>query len=138
MSIQLTETSYIEAFWIIGWGRGDWLATLYRDTPDSPWQAKYRFRYYEGPKVWDGKDRKSWYDLDFTNSNYTAEEITAKFDEVALKLVKQMRQDMPGRSVKLIKRVIRGGYERFDAEFAKTGFAHKLVVPFAKGPAGAQ
>jgi hypothetical protein len=120
--IALTDTSYIEAFWIVGWGLGDWFAVVYRDTPESALIAKCRFRYYESAKVWESGDRKSSYSI--TPTGVTADALWAK----------QIRQDMPGRTVKLIARRVRGDAKQFTDEFMKTGFAHTLVVPDAKGP----
>ena len=140
MSFTFTDQSYIEAFWLIGWGVGDWLAVVYRDTPESPWQAKYRFRYYKSAKVWDSDDVKSWYDIKTNDSDpaaraaTTGDELAAAFDKVAALMAKEMRRDFPGRSVKLIKRVIRGDMKRMMDEFMKTGFGHKLVVPYAAEP----
>jgi hypothetical protein len=134
--IALTDTSYIEAFWIVGWGLGDWFAVVYRDTPESALIAKCRFRYYESAKVWESGDRKSSYSI--TPTGVTADALCDKFDQVAAMLAKQIRQDMPGRTVKLIARRVRGDAKQFTDEFMKTGFAHTLVVPDAKGPTDLQ
>jgi hypothetical protein len=39
----------------------DWLASIYRDSADGPWQLSYRFRYYANNDPWSTKDRKSVY-----------------------------------------------------------------------------
>lgn len=53
---------YLVAF--IGWGKVDWMATIYR-REDMVLQLDYRFRYYDpnSHDMWDGTDEKSWYHL---------------------------------------------------------------------------
>lgn len=131
--ITITETTRVEAFWIVGWGLGDWLAVVYRDTADSPWRATSRFRHYAATKVWESGDRKVAYEI-APVAEADLGGLCDNLDVAAAGLATLLRQEMPGRAVKVIKRIIRGDAEAFTAEFMKTGFAHTLTVPTAAGP----
>ena len=135
--IALTDSSHIEAFWIIGWGLGDWLAVVYRDSAESPLQAKCRFRYYESAKVWESDDKKSRYVIT-PGPDTTADDLCRKMDDAAAFLAASLRAEFPGRTVKVISKRIRGSAAQFLQEFSKTGFAHQLLVPEARGPVGPQ
>lgn len=55
-----TEQTYVEAIWFVAWKGADWMGAVYRDTPESPWRATYRFRYYvDDLDAFESQDRKS-------------------------------------------------------------------------------
>ncbi len=89
---ELTETSYVEAVWYVAWTDKDWMAMVYRDTPEAPWRATYRFRYYRDSEAFQSDDEKSIYDVKGTNaSDDTRARLCGGFDRV----MAEMRKD-PG------------------------------------------
>ena len=62
--IELSEHTWVQGIWFVTGPAKDWLATLYRDVDgDNPrWHFVYRFRYYADERVFNGADRKVWYE----------------------------------------------------------------------------
>lgn len=59
---------------------GDITGCLYRRDDDlEKWFMPHRFRYYAGERVWDGKDRKSFYTTSFKGTEYDALEGMRKW-----------------------------------------------------------
>jgi hypothetical protein len=60
--VDFTNETYIDTVWFLAWDQTDWMATIFKDTAESPWRLTYRFRYYD-PSGDDDKDKKSPYQL---------------------------------------------------------------------------
>ena len=53
---------------------GDLTAQVWRfDSTPLEWILTYRFRYYQGEQIWDSKDRKNWFVMQFTGAEADAE-----------------------------------------------------------------
>jgi hypothetical protein len=68
-NFELTPTTQVDTVWFLC-GPGmeqDWMAMVMRDTPESPWYLRYRFRYYspesEGRDPHDHRDTFSCYEV---------------------------------------------------------------------------
>ena len=97
----------IKGIWCAAFEGGDYLLALY------PSKIVFRFRYHKDDKIFDSKDKKSWY--------------TAKSPGLPLeKQIIHLRDMM--KEVKLydIEEVLRGdmNLEEFTAEFVKMDSAH--------------
>jgi hypothetical protein len=79
---------YHACIWFLSDGRTkDLLSALYRDEGDPPgFTLEYRFRYYAGPNVFDGKDKKKFYRGILAGAD--EEGALAKVDEIMDGLVK--------------------------------------------------
>lgn len=76
-------------------GKQDWLATLVEVEPESKYEIVYRFRYYEDGRVFDSKDKKSW---------YKAEAIGTKaYCTAAVRSIAQKLSDSANSGGKLIE-----------------------------------
>jgi hypothetical protein len=80
----------LAVFFIYGKEHRDWMASIWRDE-EGPWCIEYRFRYYaedDGKRdSFDGRDRKSWYDLKVPREEPEAE-LIRKITLVAEELVR--------------------------------------------------
>ncbi len=54
-----TDATYVEAIWLVAWEQTDWMAIVFRENADAPWQGKYRFRYYPDGDAFGSQDEKS-------------------------------------------------------------------------------
>lgn len=121
---EVTETSYVEAVWYVAWEHMDWMAMVYRDGPDRPWRATYRFRYYKDNEAWQSEDEKSIYDVKGTDGSDTTREVLAHgFDEV----IAAMAQDPGVRTHEKLD--IHGDSDRFVELFTSRSWAHVKVAP---------
>lgn len=60
--MEYREGDYILGFWVVSDpGVHDWMANAAKRADSGDWELEWRFRYYKGEEVWDGKDEKSWY-----------------------------------------------------------------------------
>ena len=72
--LELTDTSYVEMIWFVDMpGQGDFMAAVWRDADDAPWQAAYRFRYSDSRDPFDSNDRKSLYAMTLNPADGTTE-----------------------------------------------------------------
>jgi len=119
------ETTYVDRMWFVGLPPyGDWMAALYRDSPDAPWRATYRFRYYRTPDdAWDGQDEKYTYDAKATDgSEHSREKLRAVLAFTASQLA-----DAEGGELTVL--VIEGNGERATKLMAAQPWAHVRVTP---------
>ncbi len=123
----LTETTYIEAVWYVSWPDADWMAMVYRDTPEAPWRATYRFRYYKDAEAWQSQDEKAIYEIRAKDgAAETVTKLAAGFDAVSAEIA---RQQQGQRWIM----VVRGSADRFTDLLVKQPWAHVKVTP--KAPA---
>jgi len=132
MTIEFKEGRYFAAMWFISNDDDrDWHGALYRDNEkDSPWEFRYRFRYYNeaSKNPFDGEDRKNWYTatmpVDKEESEVMkliammADQVAEEFDGADVhKLV--LRTDSPVRIMEAMSREswchIKEGEEKKDS-----------------------
>lgn len=121
-----STTAYIEAVWFIAWDQTDWMAVVFQDGPESPWQARYRFRYYQDAKAFGSQDRKSTYTA--TAKDGTEESRLAfvnGFDMMADVITDSKRHDHSEQW----KVVIQGGRVRFTRLLLQQPWCHVQVTP---------
>lgn len=102
--MNVKEDDYLLGIWFVGWGTGDWMATAKR-TKDMGFEIEYRFRYYEGPDPWDGKDSKNWYKAATPETD--EEKVIAAMDGVWGIIANRPDKEITDRIL------IRGGSEKF-------------------------
>ncbi len=125
---ELTETSYVEAVWYVAWTDKDWMAMVYRDAPEAPWRATYRFRYYTDSEAFQSDDEKSIYDVKGTDpSDETHARLCIGFDRV----MGEMAQDPGVRTCEKLD--IHGDSDRFMKLFTSRSWAHVKVAPRGSG-----
>jgi hypothetical protein len=106
-------TEKTRAIWFVEIPGGDWTACI-EDSGGGHFRLEYRFRHYQGPGVWDGKDEKHWYTV--TGSDL------AKGIEATRLIIKRMKTEGAGESWELLRGV--GTLKQFMAEFMKLPFVH--------------
>lgn len=90
--IEIKDGRYFCKMWFTGTKGVDWLAVMWRDD-DGPWTFQYRFRYHEDDKVFDSKDRKSWYEVKIPGDE-PEDEVLGKLNLVARTLTCAMRSNL--------------------------------------------
>ncbi len=122
----LTETSYIEAAWFVAWEMTDWMALVYRDTPEGPWRATYRFRYYaDGARTdaFDSDDRKSGYHIRAKDGTpETRDRLVHTLDLLAARMVEE-------KHARLWKLDVQGDTDRYTDLLVTQPWAHVKVSP---------
>lgn len=85
MAIELSEESYIVGVWYSSCPKtnNNWLACFVKN-PENPKKYKgwSRFRYSNGPEIFDGHDEKSWTALSSNDENKTDEDIIEFMDKM--------------------------------------------------------
>lgn len=120
-----TDTTYVEAVWYVACAGFDVMGNVYRDAPDQPWRAYYRFRYYnpESKDPFDQKDRKSSYSAVAPDgSDESRQRVLEAFDFLFGMMATQM-----GTQVQKV--IVRGGFDAFQREMSKQPWAHIKMVP---------
>jgi hypothetical protein len=90
----------------------------------------WRMRYYATPDdPWDGKDRKSWYDIRIPSAEGTTEEVIEKIREMvrlSVETGRSLGKPTPGP----IHELLRGNktMEKFTEDFLSAPFVHKKTV----------
>lgn len=64
MTIEIKQGRYFLGMWFLRGDGLDFLASVFRDSGQA-FRCIYRFRYYKDDKVFDSKDKKSWYEFRF-------------------------------------------------------------------------
>ena len=79
---------FVGCWFICGDEARDWMAAIFRDSPEEDWTFRYRFRYYnsESKDVFDGKDEKRFYEV-MLKGSLTEAEIVEKITVMARMLV---------------------------------------------------
>lgn len=98
MTIELSDTSTILGHWFTNIPGGDFMATVYRDNNDSPWQLRYRFRYHVDDKAFNSQDIKNWYQ-GTAEPGKSEQELFDQVDGV----VKMMTSFIPNPELDVIK-----------------------------------
>lgn len=118
-----TSTTYIDHMWFVGGPGLDWMAVLYRDTPDAVWRLTYRFRYHHSEDPHDSKDRKHVFEL-----TAPASAVGDTLRQVCESVAREVQQQM-GAEADMSSVSIQGNTETFMCILAKQPFAHMKVIP---------
>lgn len=126
----ITETSYVECLWDISCHDMEVMALVYKDSPEKPWRATYRFRYYQDKKVFDSADRKSVYHLRAKSSDDADRDQLVKAMDM---LAAMTRAAFPEARVE--RQPVRGGADVFMSLMLKRPSSHAVVsVPGPERP----
>lgn len=121
-----TSTTYIDHMWFVGGPGVDWMAVLYRDTPDAVWRLTCRFRYHHSEEAFDGKDRKRVYEM--TAPTGEGDKLRQVTEDIAITLQQKM-----GAEADLTSLSIQGNSETFIHILSKQSFAHVKVIEKESG-----
>jgi hypothetical protein len=118
---EFNEHTEVEAFWFVHWPQTDWMAAVYRDGPEAPWQSTYRFRYYASEDdPHDPQDRKSAYHIKLTD-NSRFELLMSAMETAARELAKTTH----GRYHKVI---VRGSAEKAHRLMRDLPWVHSRIL----------
>ena len=63
MAIEFNGKKYVHGVWVNEGEEGNWFAALFKPDDTGVWQLDYRMRYFADNKLWNSKDRFSWYEV---------------------------------------------------------------------------
>jgi len=122
----LNEGDEMICVWTIAGRNRDFQAYLCRRAEGKKLHLEYRFRYYVDDKVFDSKDRKSWYAFEATG---TEDEAIEKIDFMCENIVGEgfAKVDDAFLGAVVDKVVVRGGIDKFEELMKGKPYMHWRV-----------
>lgn len=121
----IPETAEVATMWFCAHESGDFMAIVWRDTPQAGWRSMMRFRHYVDDKIFGSDDEKKWYGCAEQQPTEECKQMLVRLMDEALAKAKEA---LPWFKMHVDFRAdINGTHADFFAMLMKQPWAHAQV-----------
>lgn len=133
IAFPLPDDAQVHTVWFRGWPGADWMAMVWRDGPDAPWQGRFRVRVHN-PETTRAEERGER-SVHQHRDKFHVYAVTGATRDVIIQRMDLLAATLPGDhpGEQAVRQVIDGTVHDFTTWIRAQPFCSTREVPFEKG-----